>query len=86
MTPRLLLATTDIPPVTSAAAPRPVLLVAAAESFEEAGAARFIAAGSPASVTVWLAPGGHTGALGAAGVEWDRRVGQFLDAALGAAG
>ena len=70
----------------AAAAPHPVLLVAAAESFEEAGAARFIAAGSPASVTVWLAPGGHTGALGAAGAEWDRRVGEFLDAALGAPG
>lgn len=70
----------------AAAAPRPLLLVAAAESFEEVGAARFIAAGSPASVTVWLAPGGHTGALAAAPAEWDRRVGRFLDAALAASG
>lgn len=65
------------------AAPHPLLLVAAAGSFEEVGAARFIAAGSPASVTVWLAPGGHTGALAAAPAEWQRRVGRFLDAALG---
>ncbi|EWT03493.1 hypothetical protein N865_17375 [Intrasporangium oryzae NRRL B-24470] len=67
------------------AAPRPLLLVAAADSFEEVGAARFIAAGSPGSVTVWLAPGGHTGALAAAPVEWQRRVVRFLDAALGVA-
>lgn len=70
----------------AAAAPRPVLLVASAQSFEEVGAARFIAAGSPGSVSVWLAPGGHTGALRAAPTEWDRRVGQFLDAALGGPG
>jgi fermentation-respiration switch protein FrsA (DUF1100 family) len=68
------------------AAPRPVLLIASADSFEEAGAARFIAAGSPASVTVWLAPGGHTGALAAAPTEWGGRVGAFLDGALGASG
>ena len=62
--------------------PRPVLLVASAASVEEVGAARFIAAGSPTSVSVWLAPGGHTGALAAARTEWDGRVGQFLDSAL----
>ncbi|HET8987454.1 MAG TPA: alpha/beta fold hydrolase [Humibacillus sp.] len=70
----------------AAAAPSPVLLVASAESFEEVGAARFIASGSPASVTVWLAPGGHTGALEADGTEWERRVGGFLGAALAPSG
>jgi pimeloyl-ACP methyl ester carboxylesterase len=70
----------------AAAAPRPLLLVASAESFEEVDGARFIAAGSPSSVTVWLAPGGHTGALAAAPAEWGRRVGEFLDTALSASG
>ena len=68
-----------------AGAPRPLLLIAAAESFEEVGAARYIAAGSPASVTVWLAPGGHTGALAADRDQWTRRVGTFLAQALGTA-
>lgn len=69
----------------AAAAPRPLLLVASAETADEVSAARFIAAGSPSSVTVWLAPGGHTGALAAAPAEWGRRIGSFLDGALGLA-
>ncbi|GAA1970378.1 hypothetical protein GCM10009817_07870 [Terrabacter lapilli] len=69
----------------AAAAPRPLLLVASAGSADEVAAARFIAAGSPSSVTVWLAPGGHTGALAAAPEQWSRRVGAFLDGALGVA-
>ena len=81
------LLTSASPPPTlrdsaAAAVPRRVLLVASAASVEEVGAARFIAAGSPTSVSVWLAPGGHTGALAAARTEWDRRVGQFLDSAV----
>jgi fermentation-respiration switch protein FrsA (DUF1100 family) len=70
----------------AAAAPRPLLLIAAAGSDDEVGAARFIAGGSPASVTVWLAPGGHTGALAAAPAQWGRRVGAFLNTALGTSG
>lgn len=69
----------------AAAAPRPLLLVAAGESFEEAGAARYIASASPGSVTVWLAPGGHTGALAADRDQWQQQVGTFLAAALGTA-
>ena len=64
------------------AAPRLVLLVAAAERPDEKEAADAVAAASAGSVTVWVAPGGHTGALTAAPEEWVRRVGGFLDAAL----
>lgn len=64
------------------AAPRPVLLVAAAERPDEQDAARFLAAVSPSTVQVWTAPGGHTGALAATPGEWSRRVGAFLADAL----
>ena len=81
-----LLTATSPPPTlresAAAAAPRPVLLVASAQSFEEVGAARFIAARSPGSVSVWLAPGGHTGALAASKAEWVQRVGAFFASAL----
>lgn len=65
------------------AAPRPVLLVAAADRPDEKEAADAIAAASPHDVAVWVAPGGHTAALAASPQEWVRRVGGFLDSALG---
>jgi len=64
------------------AAPRPILLIAAAERPDEQDAARFMTAASPSTVRVWTAPGGHTGALAAAPGEWSRRVGAFLADAL----
>jgi uncharacterized protein len=66
----------------AAAGPRPLLLIASAATADEVAAARFIASGAPSSVSVWLAPGGHTGALAAAPAQWSRRVGAFLDSAL----
>ena len=64
------------------AAPRPVLLIAAAERPDEGHAAAFISAASPGTVEVWVAPGRHGGALAAAPAAWADRVGAFLDAAL----
>lgn len=67
----------------AAAAPRPVLLVAAGDVADEASAGRFIRSGSPATVQLWVVPGaGHTGGLRAAPAAWERRVVGFLDAAL----
>jgi pimeloyl-ACP methyl ester carboxylesterase len=65
------------------AAPRPVLLIAAGEVPEEAHAGRFIRAGAPASVELWIVPGAdHTGGLDTAPDEWRDRVIGFLDTAL----
>ena len=62
----------------------PVLLIAAGEVADEAHAARFIAAGAPDRVDVWVVAGaGHTGGLAADEREWTLRVTTFLDAALG---
>lgn len=83
-------ALTDASPPSSlrravaAAAPRPVLLVAAGDVDEEAAAAEWIRAGAPASVEVWVVPGsGHTGGLDTDPHGWARRVLGFLDRALG---
>lgn len=76
------------PPITlraavAAAAPRPVLLIAAGEDPDEADAASWIAGGAPTSVTVWVVPGaGHTAGLATRPEEWERRVVAFLDVHL----
>jgi uncharacterized protein len=67
------------------AAPTPVLLIAGggvmANTEEDAG--RWIQAGSPDTVDLWVVPGsGHTGGLGTTGTEWESRVNGFLDDAL----
>lgn len=67
----------------AAAAPRPVLLVAAGEVEDEARAGRFIRSGSPDTVQLWVVPGaGHTAGLDVAAEEWEQRVVAFLDDAL----
>jgi dienelactone hydrolase len=68
----------------AAAAPRPVLLIAAGDVPDEPEAGRYIQSGSPATVELWTAPGaGHTGALQAHPGEWEQRVTTFLDRAIG---
>ena len=64
-------------------APRPVLLIAGEERQDEALAGRYIQAGSPETVELWVAPrAGHTAALDADPQEWERRVITFLDTAM----
>ena len=66
-----------------AAAPRPVLLIAAGGVADEGDAAAYIQQQAPESVTVWVVPeAGHIQGLSAAPAEWERRVIGFLDAAL----
>ena len=68
----------------AATAPRPVLLIAGGAVPDEPDASRYIAAGSPDTVDVWIAPGaGHTRALGRHREEWEQRVTTFLASALG---
>ena len=89
----LLYRTTDLltaadPPITlraavTAAAPRPVLLIAGGDMPDEARAGRYIAAGSPSSVELWVVPdAGHTAGLDTDPQGWERRVTEFLDDAL----
>jgi dienelactone hydrolase len=67
----------------AAAAPRPVLLIAAGSVPDEERAGRYIESGSPDSVELWVVPDtGHTGALDTHPAEWDARVTAFLDDAL----
>jgi len=67
----------------AAAAPRPILLIAAGEVPDEQHAAAYIRSGSPASVEVWVVAGArHTGGLATAPSEWRTRVTAFLDGAL----
>ena len=67
----------------AAAAPRPVLLIAAGRVADEAVADNAIEAGAPSSVDVWVVPGAtHTGGLHARPQEWNARVASFLDRAL----
>jgi len=66
-----------------AAAPRPVLLIAAGNVRDESLAADHIRSGSPDTVEVWTVDGAaHTGGLSTEPDEWARRVTTFLDAAL----
>ena len=67
----------------AAAAPRPVLLIAAGNVADEAYAARHTQSAAPATVQVWVVPGAeHTGGLHAQPADWEQRVTSFLDAAL----
>jgi fermentation-respiration switch protein FrsA (DUF1100 family) len=63
----------------TAAAPRPVLLIAAGQIGDEARADRYIERASPGTVTVWVVPGAdHTGGLATAPTEWRQRVLSFF--------
>lgn len=67
----------------TAAAPRPVLLIAGGDQPDEEYADRFIQSGSPRSVQLWVVPGaGHTQGLRTDPGQWEQRVSSFLDAAL----
>lgn len=67
----------------AAAAPRPVLLVAAGDRPDEVAAATALERCSPATVSVWVVPGApHIGGLATDPTAWDRRVTGFLSAAL----
>jgi dienelactone hydrolase len=72
------------PPITlrravTAAAPRPVFLIAAGTIENEVDSARAIESGSPQSVQHWIVPGaGHTDGLDRRPGEWERRVTAFL--------
>jgi pimeloyl-ACP methyl ester carboxylesterase len=76
------------PPITlhdaaQAAAPTPMLLIAAGSVAEEAQAGEYIRDGSPETVELWVAPDtGHTEALDVHPQEWEARVVAFLDDAL----
>lgn len=66
-----------------AAAPTPVLLVAAGEVPDEGRVGERLVAASPGTVQLWVVPGaGHTGGLAAQPQEWEQRVIGFLGAAL----
>ncbi len=66
------------------ASPAPMLLIAAGDVPDEEHAANWIRAGSPDSVTLWVVPGaGHTAGLRTHPDDWQRRVTEFLDKALG---
>lgn len=66
-----------------AAAPRPVLLIAAGTVPSEQAAARWFQAASPATVRVWIVPhAGHIQGIAAAPRAWQAHVISFLDAAL----
>jgi uncharacterized protein len=68
----------------AATAPRPVLLIAGAAVEEEPPADRFIRAGSPATVDLWVVPDtGHTDALSTHPRAWEQRVVAFLSTAIG---
>ena len=70
-----------------AAAPRPVLLIAAGRVPDEQHAGRSIHAGSPETVSMWVVePSGHTGGLRTQPEEWEKRVMEFLIDGLPAAG
>jgi pimeloyl-ACP methyl ester carboxylesterase len=67
----------------AAAAPRPVLLIAAGDVPDESVAGAFVRSGAPTSVELWEVFGsGHTRALRTNPQEWERRVTEFLAAAL----
>jgi pimeloyl-ACP methyl ester carboxylesterase len=66
-----------------AAAPRPVLLIAAGNATDEVRADNAIQARSPGSVQLWVVPAArHIAGLFVAPNEWEERVSAFLDTAL----
>jgi dienelactone hydrolase len=67
----------------AAAAPRPVMIIAAGTQPAEIDAAHAFEAAAPGSVEVWIAPGaGHTKAYDTYPAAWEARVIAFLDNAL----
>ena len=73
----------SIPDALRAAAPRPVLIIAAGAVADEPIAARWFQAASPATVHVWVVPhAGHTQGLATAPQAWETHVISFLHAAL----
>jgi dienelactone hydrolase len=67
----------------TAAAPRPVLIIAGSAKPDEPVAARWFQAASPATVQVWVVPhAGHTQGLATAPRAWEAHVIGFLNAAL----
>jgi dienelactone hydrolase len=73
----------SIPASIRAAAPRPVLIIAAGAVASEPAAARWFRAASPATVQVWVVPhAGHTQGLTTAPQTWETHVTGFLNTAL----
>jgi dienelactone hydrolase len=73
----------SIPEAIRAAAPRPVLIIAAGAVADEPIAARWFQAASPATVHVWVVPhAGHTQGLATAPRAWETHMISFLHAAL----
>jgi pimeloyl-ACP methyl ester carboxylesterase len=67
-----------------AAAPRPVLLIAAGDEENEIHAGRDIASASSGTVELWVVPDtGHTAGIDTHPDEWEERVTTFLDDTLG---
>ena len=65
------------------AAPRPMLLITAAEVEDELYSAEHIQRNSPTNVTIWAVPGSeHTQGLSTAPADWENTVMDFLDGAL----
>lgn len=78
---------TPLHDAVAAAAPTPVLLIAAGAVDDESRAASYIQRGSPDTVEIWVVPDtGHTGGLDTHPEEWEERVVTFLDEALAIAG
>lgn len=74
---------TGLEDAVRAAAPRPVLLIAAGTVEDEQLVAGRLATASPGSVTTWTVPGsGHTGGLSTDPEGWEQRVVTFLGEAL----
>lgn len=73
--------------LTSAAvaiAPRPVLVISAGTVADERRAALAFQAAAPTNVQLWDIPGAtHTSGLATAPTEWENRVIEFLDSAIG---
>jgi pimeloyl-ACP methyl ester carboxylesterase len=73
----------SIPDAIRAAAPRPVLIIAAGAVTSEPIAARWFRAASPATVHLWVVPrAGHTQGLATAPRAWAAHVISFLNIAL----
>ena len=74
---------TSLADAVRAAAPRPILLIAAGTVNDEQVVAERLRSKAPGSVTMWVADGAeHTGGLGAQPEQWTLHVIGFLDAAL----
>ena len=66
------------------AADRPTLLIAAGSVPDEPRASRYIQSGAPGNVDVWVVrDAGHTDALEQHPHDWEQRVVEFLDRAIG---